>query len=156
LQLDVHDPVADLARLADIDVLHDVAGLRIDRDGPARAVRILVVRQNLHRLFRADLAFLFADRVENRVHCIVCPDRDETGRHGLAVVAFPRGDEGLVRGAVAGHRVVPGRDVADRCIPHVDELFLGDGVAGAYERYAGLAQPEVAVRFLDGGRSRTR
>src|SRR4029077_3258784 len=37
VELDIDDVVADLLDLADIDVLHDVAGCRIDGDGSARA-----------------------------------------------------------------------------------------------------------------------
>src|ERR1700737_1620964 len=46
-ELDVVELAIDLLDLADVDVLHDVAGIRIDRDRPARALP-------LHPLHRRD------------------------------------------------------------------------------------------------------
>src|SRR5215467_7939324 len=46
-ELDGPELAAHLLDLAEVDVLHDVAGLRIDRDRPARALP-------LHALHRAD------------------------------------------------------------------------------------------------------
>src|SRR5579864_3703641 len=37
LELDIVELAIDLLDLADVDILHDVAGLGVDRDGPARA-----------------------------------------------------------------------------------------------------------------------
>src|ERR1700757_5224176 len=50
VELDVGDLAVHHLAAANIDVLDDVARLRIDRDRPARAVGVLPIRQDLHRL----------------------------------------------------------------------------------------------------------
>src|SRR5580658_3531957 len=50
LEFDIGQMVALLLDAADIDVLHDVARLRIDHDRPARAVRVLPAGEESHRL----------------------------------------------------------------------------------------------------------
>src|SRR3990170_7301894 len=67
-QLDVGELATDLADLAEVFVLHDVAGLGVDLDRAARAVRVLVIAEYLHGLIRIDFALLLADRMENHFH----------------------------------------------------------------------------------------
>src|SRR5256885_7084448 len=49
-------------------------------------------------LFRS-LSLLLLHRVQDRRHAVPAADRDEVGSLVRAVVALPRGDEGLVRRA---------------------------------------------------------
>src|SRR5258706_8631878 len=96
LDLDVGELAADPAHFAQILVLYDVARRRVDRDRPARAVRVLEILQELHGPVRIELAFLLADRVHDGRHAVVAAHGDEVRRLVRAVVALPRGDEGLV------------------------------------------------------------
>src|ERR1700733_2103420 len=63
---------------ADIDVLHDVAGARIDRDWSARAFPF-------HPLYRADdgigvgVAVCGFERLVDRVHAVIAADGNEIG-----------------------------------------------------------------------------
>src|SRR5437764_15426057 len=73
-ELDVVELVADLLDLADVDVLHDVARLRIDRDRAARAFP-------RHALHGADerialgRAVGFLERRVDEMHAVVAADR---------------------------------------------------------------------------------
>src|SRR5262245_38348735 len=75
-ELDVVELAVDLLDLADIDVLDDLAGVRIDRDRPARALP-------RHALHRADqgvgigLAAGLLERLIDQVHAVVAAERDE-------------------------------------------------------------------------------
>src|SRR5262245_36365784 len=74
--LDVVTLAVDLLDLADIDVLDDVAGLRIDRDRPARALP----RHALHRPDQGvgvGLAAGLLERLVDQVHAVVAAERDE-------------------------------------------------------------------------------
>src|SRR5207247_1953915 len=91
--LDVGKLAADPAHFAQILVLHDVAGSRVDRDRSPRAVRVLEVLQELHGAVRVEPAFLLLDRVHDRGHPVPAAYGDEVGRLVRAVVALPCGDE---------------------------------------------------------------
>src|SRR5205807_8081802 len=85
LELDVGELTADPAHLAQVLVLHDVAGVRIDRNRAARAVRVPVVLEHLHRLVGVELALLRLDRLEHHVHAVPGADGDEVRRAAGAV-----------------------------------------------------------------------
>src|ERR1700704_2920750 len=55
VHLDVGEHAADLAHLADVLVLDDVARFRVDRDRAARAVRVLPGLQDRHGLVGIEL-----------------------------------------------------------------------------------------------------
>src|SRR6476469_10042969 len=76
LEFDVVELAVDLLDLADVDVLHDVAGFRIDRNRAARALP-------LHSLHGADQrvavglpAGLF-ERLVDQVNAVIAADRHE-------------------------------------------------------------------------------
>src|SRR6267378_7477338 len=106
LDLDVGRLAADLAHLAQVLVLHDVARLGIDRNRAARTVRILVGLEDLHRLVRVELALLRLDRREDHVDAVP-RGRGKEVRHLVgAVFLLPCGDERLVGGALGRRRIV--------------------------------------------------
>src|SRR5258708_1129806 len=74
LQLHIGEVVALLLDAADVDVLHHVARLRIDHDGPARAVRVLPPREDLHRLVAVRFALGLLDDGEYRGHAVPAAD----------------------------------------------------------------------------------
>src|SRR6266851_3734355 len=80
LELDIGEVIALLLDAADVDVLHHVARLRVDHDGPARAVRVLPPREDLHRLVAIRFALGLLDDREDRGHAVPAADRHEAGR----------------------------------------------------------------------------
>ena len=111
VELDIDDVVADLLDPADIDVLHDVAGRRIDGDRSARAFP-------LHALGRGDqciaiglAAGLFQCLVDE-MHAVIAANRKEVR------VALEFGIEGFhevgVHLGLVIVVVVPGADAAER------------------------------------------
>src|SRR5665213_2738559 len=68
LELDIDELAAALLDAADIDVLDDFAGLRIDHEGSARTRLGLVVPQARHRLVAVELAAGLLDHVEDHRH----------------------------------------------------------------------------------------
>src|SRR5262244_3076454 len=62
--LDIGELSIHLLGATDIDVLHDVAGRRVDLDRTARAVRVLPFLEELHRLVGGELAVGRLDQVE--------------------------------------------------------------------------------------------
>src|SRR6185312_8110488 len=93
-EFDVVEFAVDLLDLADVDVLHDVAGFRVDRDRAARAFP-------LHALHRRDqrvavgLAAGLLQGLVNQADAVIAADRHEAGAlvEGLLV----GGDKFLVR-----------------------------------------------------------
>src|SRR5438270_241951 len=77
-EFDVVEFAVDLLYLADEDVLHDVAGFRVDRDRPARALP-------LHALHRLDqrvavgLAAGLLQRFVDQMDAVIAADRHEAG-----------------------------------------------------------------------------
>src|SRR5438067_5721688 len=75
-ELDIVELAVLLLDTADVDVLHDVAGLRIDRDRAARALP-------RHALHRGDERVAFGralglcERRIDHVHAVIAADRDE-------------------------------------------------------------------------------
>src|SRR6202011_530099 len=75
-KLDIVELAVDLLDLADIDVLHDVAGFRIDRDRTARALPL----HPLHRLdqrIAVSLAAGLLQRFINQADAVIAAHRHE-------------------------------------------------------------------------------
>src|SRR5262252_7643481 len=88
-ELDVVKLALHLLDLADVDVLDDLARLRINRDLPARAFP----RHALHRVDQAiaiGLALGLLERLVDRVHAVVAAERDEV--RAVAVRLLEGGD----------------------------------------------------------------
>src|ERR1700733_7576317 len=77
--LDIGQLAVDLLDLADVDVLDDVAGVGVDLDRPARAVRVLPVRQERYRLVAGKLALGLLNQIEDRGHPVPAIDGKEVG-----------------------------------------------------------------------------
>src|SRR6266436_64122 len=75
--LDIDEGVTLLLDAADVDVLDDVARLRIDHDRSARAVRVLPVGQERHRLIGSKTALGFLDQGKYRRHPVPTIDREK-------------------------------------------------------------------------------
>src|SRR5262249_43233747 len=144
-ELDGPELAVHLLDLAEVDVLHDVAGLRIDRDRPARALP-------LHALHRADegvavgLAAGLLERLLDEVHAVVAAERDEIRPEAVGLL------EGLnvllVHRRVVGGRIDAGGHHAEHGIAHAGEIVVVDDVARADQLDAGLV--EAALGELPG------
>src|SRR5207248_8694810 len=66
LELDIGKSAVHLLDPAQIDVLDNVARLRIDRDRAARAFRVLPGLEKIHRFVGGELALCRLDHVEDR------------------------------------------------------------------------------------------
>src|SRR6478609_7956965 len=78
LEFDVVEFAVDLLDLADVDVLHDVAGFRIDRDRAARAFPL----HPLHGLDQAvalGLAAGLLERLVDQMDAVIAAHRHESG-----------------------------------------------------------------------------
>src|SRR5579871_7017743 len=64
--------------LADVDILHDVAGARIDRDRTARAFPFHALHGADHGIGIGIAAGLF-QRLVDQIHAVIAADRDEIG-----------------------------------------------------------------------------
>src|SRR3954471_22932774 len=151
LELHVGEMTTDLAYLAHVLVLHDVARFRIDGDRPARAVRILPALPDRHRLVRVHLALLLDHGVEDGLHRVPGADRDEVRPRVRAVLLLVGGDERLVRRPVPCGGVVEHREHADRDVAHVRQLLIGGDVARPDQLDAVLGEAEVAERLHQRG-----
>src|SRR5690348_1210737 len=76
-EFDIREVTADAFDAADIDILDDVAGLRIDRDRPARAVGIFPGLENGHRLIDVEFALGLLDHGIGRSHRVPALDAGE-------------------------------------------------------------------------------
>src|SRR5271155_3567761 len=85
-EFDVVEFAVDLLDLADIDVLHDVAGLRIDRDGAARAFPLHPLH-GLDQRVAIGVAAGLLQRLIDQVDAVIAAHRHEAGtiREGLLV-----------------------------------------------------------------------
>src|SRR5690349_179397 len=82
VELDVPELVSALLDPPHVDGLHDVAGVGVDPDGTARALRLPALHDG-HRLVGVDLTVqLFHDVVDER-HAIEGADRHEIGTAGI-------------------------------------------------------------------------
>src|SRR6266436_9083443 len=68
--LDIGKLAVRLLEATDIDVLNDVPALGVDRDRPARAVRVLPPLEERHRLISSELSLRCLEQIVNRVHLV--------------------------------------------------------------------------------------
>src|SRR6266700_4945569 len=85
-ELDVVELAVDLLDLADVDVLHDVAGFRVDRDRAARALPLLALH-GLDQLGSVGVATRLLQRLVDQVDAVIAAHRHEAraGAVGLLV-----------------------------------------------------------------------
>src|SRR5215831_5180760 len=136
--------------LRQVLVHHDVAGDRVDRDGPARTVELPAL-QGVQRLVGVDLALEGLDHVHDGRHPVVAADGHEVRRGAGAVLLLPRLDEPLVLRVVEVGVVVVHGDEADRRRAHGLELRVLGDVAGADQLDAGVLHAERGVGLDDRG-----
>src|SRR6266571_959917 len=151
VDLDVDEAPADLVDAADIDRLHDVASLRVDRDRAARTFPLHALGGGYERL-GVGLAAGLLQRFVDEVHSVPAADAEEIR------VATPRrvvgGDEFRVCLGLVVVVVVKGGDEAERGIAHhLERILLGD-FALAHD--AGLLRIDAQIqeRLAEGGRLR--
>src|SRR3974390_1416219 len=114
-EFDVVEFTVDLLDLADVDILHDVAGFRIDRNRPARTFP-------LHALHSLDqrIAIRFAagllQRIVDQVNTVIAADRHEAG--SLAERLLVGGDKLLVHRRRMSRRIEMRGDGAEYGIAH--------------------------------------
>src|SRR5690348_9011186 len=113
-EFDVGELAVDLLDPADIDILNDVAGQRIDHERSTWAVGGLVVLEDLHRLIAVELAVGLLDEVIDHRHAVPTLDGDEIGHVVGAVFLVPGGDERLVGRPRGGGRIAARTDHAER------------------------------------------
>src|SRR6202035_5956716 len=77
-KFDVVEFAVDLLDLADVDVLHDIAGFRIDRDGAARALPLHPLH-GFDQPIAVGLAGGLLQRLVNQVNAVIAAHRHETG-----------------------------------------------------------------------------
>src|SRR6478735_2941891 len=77
-EFDVVEFPVDFFDLADVDVLHDVAGLRVDRDRAARAFPLHPLHCRDQRV-AVGLAAGLLQRLVDQVNAVVAADRHEAG-----------------------------------------------------------------------------
>src|ERR671939_702056 len=78
LELDIVELAIDLLHLADVDVLHDVARFRIDRDRAARAFPLHALH-GLDQLVAVGVAAGLLQRLIDQVNAVIAADRNEAG-----------------------------------------------------------------------------
>src|SRR6266852_28995 len=76
LEFDIVEFAVDLLDLADVDVLHDVAGFRIDRDRAARAFPLHPLHGFDQRI-AVGLAAGLLQRLVDQVNAVIAADRHE-------------------------------------------------------------------------------
>ena len=136
VELDVPELAVLLLDLAQVDVLHDVARLRVDEHRAARALEDLALHRGQQRVAAA-LAAGLLERLVDDAHAVVAAHGHEVRAHAL--VGLLEGlDELLVRGRLVRRRIVVRGDHAERDVAHVVELVVVGHVAGADQLDAGL------------------
>src|SRR5262245_24989657 len=76
VELDVPELAVLLLDPADVDVLHDVAGLRVDQDLAARALEELALHRGQHHVAAA-LTLGLLERAVDQAHAVPGADRHE-------------------------------------------------------------------------------
>src|SRR6516162_6774015 len=137
---DVDELAAHLLHPPDVDRLHHVAGIGVDRHRSARA-------HPLQPLGRRDqgiavgVAARFLQRLVDGVHAVIDADREEVG---VAPVHFVEHlDEFDVERRVALVVVMPGGDQAEAGVAHRFQRLLRRGLAGAQN--LGLVEIDAAL-----------
>ena len=139
--------------LADVDVLHDVARLRVDQHRAARALEDLALHRVEQRL-AAPAPLVAFERLVDHAHAVVAAHRHEVGPQ--LVVGLREGlDELLVGRRVVRGRVVVRGDDAERDVAHVVELSSSVTSPVAISRMPALSRPRSANCFMN-GRARAR
>ena len=131
---------AALVDLADVDVVHHVAGLRVDAHGAARALKRLALHGVQKRLAVGALAGLGG--LVDDPHAVVATHRHEVGAQ--AVVGLAEGFDKLAVecGVVAGGVVVC-RHHAQRGVAHgVEGVVVGHAAFGNHPN-AGFVEPAL-------------
>src|SRR5262245_17357794 len=136
-ELDIVEFAVLALDLADVDVLHDVSLLRIDRDRSARAFPF----QPLHGLDQyvtIGLAVGLLERLVDHVHAVIAPERDEVRPH--TVELLERLHVGLVhrRRVIGG--IIAGRDGAEDGVVHARQVVVIRDVARPDQLDAGLVE----------------
>src|SRR5205807_5342483 len=137
LELDVVKLALHLLDLADVDVLDDVARLRINRDLPARAFPCHALH-GVDQAIAVGLALGLLECLVDRVHAVVAAERDEV--RAIAVRLLESGDVLLVGRRIVVRRIDAGGDHAQHRIAHAGKVVVVDDVAGADELDAGLVE----------------
>src|SRR5207302_7615550 len=141
-ELDVVEFAVDLLDLADVDVLHDVARFRVDRDRAARAFP-------LHPLHGSDkgvavrLAAGLLQRFIDQVDAVIAAHRHEAGT--IAERLLVGRDELLVHRRRMRRRIEMRGDGAKRGIAHAVQEIVVHDVARADHPDAGLVQPALGI-----------
>src|ERR1700750_1247457 len=138
----------DLFDLADIDVLDDVARLRINGNRPARAFPFPSLHRGDHG-GAVGLALSLLERLVDEVHAVVAAERDEV--RAVAVGLLEGGDILLVGRRIVHDGIDAGSDDAEHGIAHSGKIIIVDDVAGPGELDAGFV--EAALSELLGERS---
>ena len=136
---------------AQVLVLHDVAGLRIDHDGAAGAV-VFPALEQVHGLVGIDLAVLGLDHVEDRGHAVVALDHLESRHLVLAELVLIGLDEGRIGRRLSDGGIVQHGDDVEGHIAHGVEPLVGGDVAGPDQLDPCLLQADIAERLHDSDR----
>ncbi|CCE10035.1 hypothetical protein BRAS3843_370020 [Bradyrhizobium sp. STM 3843] len=124
LEFDVVQLAVHLLDLANIDVLDDVARLRIDRDRAARALPGQALHRREQRV-AVGLAAVLLQGLVDQVDAVVTADRHEAGT--AAIGLFIGGDERLVLLRRMRRRIDVGGDGAEHGVAHVlEQVVVGD------------------------------
>ena len=146
-ELDVVELAVLLLDLADVDVLHDVARLGIDRDRPARALPGHALHGRDQRV-AVGLAAGLLEGLVDQVHAVVAADRHEVRPEVVGLL------EGLDVGLVLRRGVVGRVDVrghrAEHGVAHAVQQVVVGHVAGADQLDAGLVEAALGVLLHEG------
>src|SRR5262249_34695213 len=140
LELDVVQLAVHLLDLAEVDVLHDVAGVGIDRDDSARALPFHALHGG-DELVALGLAVGLLQRLVDEMHAVIAAERDEVGAE--VVRLLERLDISLVHRRVVQRGVLMRRDDADHLVAQAVELVVVGEVARADDADAGLVEPAL-------------
>src|SRR5438477_4983308 len=133
LELDIGKSAVHLLDPAQIDVLDNVARLRIDRDRAARAFRVLPGLEKIHRFVGGELALCRLDHVEDRRHAVPAADREHVGDRLLGVDLVPGGEKRLVLWPGRRARIIAGADNAEREVALVRKFFVENDFRGGHD-----------------------
>src|SRR5215510_10141053 len=139
-EFDVVQFPADLLNLAHIHVLHDVPGVRIDRDRAARTLPFQAFH-GVDQGIAIGRAVGLLQRLVDQVHAVVAADRHEVRAEvvGLLEGLYER----LVLRRQVRRRVEVRRHGADHDVAHAVEQVVVGHVARADDLDAGLVQPAL-------------
>ena len=127
-----------LLDLADVDVLHDVAGLGSIEIGPRGLSQAMpfIAASNASP---SALPFGLLERLIDQVHAIIAADRNEV--RAKAVRLLEGRDIGLVERRIVRGGIRPGGDHAEHLVAHGVEIVVVGQIARADDLDAGTAEP---------------